>query len=1365
MLALASDAQCPCQGTPSTLCPLSHSAGDSSPKGTWQLAGCSVVERPAQGGRANLFALQASSGNKVLLIQAPSAEARQEWMQALSTNIALLEGAGSLSGGSVGEGAASPTEDAPSAALEPTPQAPPSLPPLSVFVSTWNMGEGALTQEALKAWIPLGRDVYAVSVQECLAPEALREAVASRLGEEYIPLDHGIGNANTSLGFHGFIYVAVFVHQRLVANGVALVSAATRREVRLGRNLVVTRAANKGAVAVILPLRVPDSSGQLTRLSSLVFVGCHLASDSKGASKLPARNADAAATLAALGVGFPTVVGEWGGQGSGGPGAATAPRSVSMGVLSPASEHSVLAAVSEVGEALAAEGGESGAGAEGDAAPARPPVTSNPLSEAGSDDGARSKRSSTLFFPLGRGDSVIRGRDGTRGTRGSGVSVASRTFTGPGTAAGGGHSTPTPPQGPTPRSGTLGGDALEARDRTSPVPFSRSSPGSEADGGLEDFGDDSASHSQGTSGGSEQSSGVDLRRALLNGYVFLAGDLNYRVKMSPEQAVLLVARAESKRLARKAELESSTAAASRVAPQDIDPERPWRRLLLMEELRAEMTWGRLFLGFEEAAVVFPPTYRRVRDGAGVLRRCRGDYADVRKVANGYSTHIAKGGGTLPGRAALPILAAGASSASQGAGSPPSLPDGAATGGAGSGRRGSRTAGRPAMTTPLPQHTSKKASAWLGGEVGLDSSLSTPERSRASSTASERGGEAQRHVPSGVGALMRVPSVRMGAFLTPSSAPVGAARASTDAASTAAEDMHLPLRPAVLSPPASEEAASTPRKHGTGKRFRMSMVGGSGAADTTLTGPKSRRRSARPQALAAVTAAAASSASSSGVDPAASPVGKRSRASMVPVAMGEGGTTAQAPSAPGQASRGAGDEGGEEEDGAAGSASITTRTPSYTDRILVRRPLSQQPPVVRAQVHPLWVMPAQGGEEAGASEAAGGTRPASQVTWGGMSSSAWSSLGTTLDTANPRSRHSSAALDGVAGGEEQGREAGGRFMLPPRPPSLPTLRWESYSMNDEVLGSDHVPVCAAFELDLQDPARGVPHLSTRVGGLLAQGGETAVELMAASSQLRVLTTKEAVRSALPTLNGLPLSPLQDATAVLGQQLAQPPQGKSSRKKAPAPPSRKPLAVAPKRPAAPPPAPASAPSTPASTASEGDAEQGDTSPDTQLSEQLDTYSSGSEGSVQSTSPEPPRTPWTGMSTRSSLAGQQRGNDWGVDGASLTLHSMLAASLADPEVLAMLQRLQGTVADVGEGAAGLPPPDPVGASQLDLALLPPAPTPPLSELFSSVMPDMPSVLAPLPKARRQPPPPPPLPAKARVRPPAGAAAGVSSPPPSSM
>eukprot|EP00935_MAST-01C_sp_MAST-1C-sp1_P000562 g562.t1 len=171
-----------------------------------------------------------------------------------------------------------------------------------LFVSTWNMGECKVPPN-LDKWIPRGKDLYVIGLQECMhrsemsasilrylnsGPSVFRDSTSESGREEYVIAKDGeraIGSTKTTLGFHGHIALTLFVRASLQRSGVFEVTetARTAQEVNRGKNLGAFRAANKGAVGV--PCRLGSST--------LAFVTCHLASDSKGKSKIEKRNTDA----------------------------------------------------------------------------------------------------------------------------------------------------------------------------------------------------------------------------------------------------------------------------------------------------------------------------------------------------------------------------------------------------------------------------------------------------------------------------------------------------------------------------------------------------------------------------------------------------------------------------------------------------------------------------------------------------------------------------------------------------------------------------------------------------------------------------------------------------------------------------------------------------------------------------------------------------------------------------------------------------------------------------------------------------------------------------------------------------------------
>lgn len=200
---------------------------------------------------------------------------------------------------------ASDTRNLKEAVVDPRPQrrqkgtAPaPHQPPLlysakeySIFITTLNMGEAPLESVIgdVKDWIVEGHDIYAIGLQECIDLVGLRELILNHLGgpSKYCMYTTSIGSGNTSLGYHGFIALTVFVKSSEVLAGHVFATKPAAEAAATGTDLIITTAQNKGAVGIAL--HIHDTS--------IGFVTCHLPSDSKGKSKLTKRNASAHAIL------------------------------------------------------------------------------------------------------------------------------------------------------------------------------------------------------------------------------------------------------------------------------------------------------------------------------------------------------------------------------------------------------------------------------------------------------------------------------------------------------------------------------------------------------------------------------------------------------------------------------------------------------------------------------------------------------------------------------------------------------------------------------------------------------------------------------------------------------------------------------------------------------------------------------------------------------------------------------------------------------------------------------------------------------------------------------------------------------------
>ncbi|CAM9281795.1 unnamed protein product, partial [Ectocarpus fasciculatus] len=164
---------------------------------------------------------------------------------------------------------------------------------VSIFATTFNQGEATFAELGdFKTWIKPGHDIYSIGVQECMCLDEFRAGLSTHLGgpEAYTMFTTQIGSSNTRLGFHGYIALTVFIRTADIKSGAIKLVESASRDVASGANLIVTTAANKGAVGLLFHIH------DIT----VGFVTAHLPSDSKGKSKLPKRNATAQDVLREL---------------------------------------------------------------------------------------------------------------------------------------------------------------------------------------------------------------------------------------------------------------------------------------------------------------------------------------------------------------------------------------------------------------------------------------------------------------------------------------------------------------------------------------------------------------------------------------------------------------------------------------------------------------------------------------------------------------------------------------------------------------------------------------------------------------------------------------------------------------------------------------------------------------------------------------------------------------------------------------------------------------------------------------------------------------------------------------------------------
>lgn len=215
--------------------------------------------------RPHTFEVQTPA--KVFYIQCDNAEDLDAWVKALQNNQRVAEEGLSKLFQQVGKAGKSQRD-------------------IKIMAGTWNMAEQDCPSN-IGEFVKAGMDIYAIGVQECMDLAGLRRQIKNAVGTDYIEMHSHIGKIG--FGYHGYIALVVYVKQWLVMAGICDCARVVRKSVAMGVNLVVTRATNKGAVLISLPMRLPQKDGSLGPEVVFHFVTCHLASDKGGVWPLLAR--------------------------------------------------------------------------------------------------------------------------------------------------------------------------------------------------------------------------------------------------------------------------------------------------------------------------------------------------------------------------------------------------------------------------------------------------------------------------------------------------------------------------------------------------------------------------------------------------------------------------------------------------------------------------------------------------------------------------------------------------------------------------------------------------------------------------------------------------------------------------------------------------------------------------------------------------------------------------------------------------------------------------------------------------------------------------------------------------------------------
>jgi hypothetical protein len=178
----------------------------------------------------------------------------------------------------------------------------------TLFVTTYNLGEALLDNQnddsnnvngegsggtsgggsGVSTWVPLGYDVYAIGVQECMDLPSLRAKIAAHLnssssssssndasgsgsasGEGYVMYTREMGSTVTGLGFHGMIALTIFVRSSDVNSGAVKVLCGAKVETATAAAPMTVAGAAGAAVAAVGEKKVAEGDKSSSSSSSL----------------------------------------------------------------------------------------------------------------------------------------------------------------------------------------------------------------------------------------------------------------------------------------------------------------------------------------------------------------------------------------------------------------------------------------------------------------------------------------------------------------------------------------------------------------------------------------------------------------------------------------------------------------------------------------------------------------------------------------------------------------------------------------------------------------------------------------------------------------------------------------------------------------------------------------------------------------------------------------------------------------------------------------------------------------------------------------------------------------------------------------
>jgi CRP-like cAMP-binding protein len=134
--------------------------------------------------------------------------------------------------------------------------------------------------------------------------DQVKSVLKDIIPRNFTEFSHSIGSTNKAAGYHGYIALLIYVDPQFLKDShfIAGENHVKKQEVKRGANLGVTRASNKGAVCISIPMTLTSIGAVPESDTVLTFISCHLSADKHGNNNVMKRHKDANEILKDIGL-------------------------------------------------------------------------------------------------------------------------------------------------------------------------------------------------------------------------------------------------------------------------------------------------------------------------------------------------------------------------------------------------------------------------------------------------------------------------------------------------------------------------------------------------------------------------------------------------------------------------------------------------------------------------------------------------------------------------------------------------------------------------------------------------------------------------------------------------------------------------------------------------------------------------------------------------------------------------------------------------------------------------------------------------------------------------------------------------------